>query len=1085
MTDPSNEQSNDEMSASRLTGDKGKGNDSGSRMSEGVTVNAAATVTPATQPERSLAMTLRVTTASGQAKVRINTTPVLTPRTTTVSADKRSSPSTTTGNNPHRHRSKSDCVSQPPASNAAIAASSTGATVNPIVASPISSSSSSPSYSSPSPSPTAASASACSADPRHLAYLRALADARAAKLREERRRKVPKSERLTAASTVVHHQRSKTMPSQNGKSRTAAASSPQSPSVSSIDVGRPPRVFSILGGSAADSMRAALSTYGWVENKDEWSREWSLQWSIANRIIDHGSLLPNQIVNHIEGAHSITSKTGLLRSLYTNAATAQADHASFFPRCFEVHQHEKEDLRHFHLQFRREAAMKVAWKFVETWKNLHKIDDNDAALSSSPPSDSLSVVYPLQLFNHQVLQLCLIALESYLRRLRHECDGVDNELEACPKQATEQLTDPSTGLAMREYADLTEAEWEKVERLAEEMDRIEREHEQRCQQQMGKQAPTLDIDTRPMPSPAVSPSLSPSSMPSSATSNADDTSSPDEHAGFTRLQTNQANQSRRLSPPLHSITPATSSSPDAFDNVDSNSPDLSIVTRTPLPLPTLYSHFIRLRSSLRACDSQHFTLTYPHCRNLWIVKPAGLSRGRGIELISNMTQLMRILAKGGKFVVQKYIERPLLVRRKKFDIRQWVLITNFSHVRSIWFHSRDAYCRFSSADFTMSQLDPIIHLTNNSIQKNGEEFDALDFAKGNMWSSQQFAEWLDTVKHTLPLLDEARKYSSGKQLWTECIQPQMKNIAKLAIHSGEDSFTYRPHCFTLLGFDFMVCDDLSVWLIEVNSSPTMQGISIPHIVDNMIRDLFHIVLHDQRCVCSEEYWRKKEEARKKIQEECEAEVQTNGATADGAESEPRNRRAAGSKAAATSRKSPQRSLSSSALPRVLPSTAPPPSTGNGAAVAPDPFILPIPHAVGECVGVWEVIDSSFIGTIPKQHRQKVSQHQHQHQQQAVTTHSQSQPASISDQSTQQCSPSASRACAMADKKKPTSAQPSGLYVVGKALRLRQNGASAASAGANTAAVAIKASVPRAGNRPAAGPRQPIMLSTKLAAPNRC
>lgn len=66
------------------------------------------------------------------------------------------------------------------------------------------------------------------------------------------------------------------------------------------------------------------------------------------------------------------------------------------------------------------------------------------------------------------------------------------------------------------------------------------------------------------------------------------------------------------------------------------------------------------------------------------------------------------------FVVQKYIEKPLLIDDRKFDMRLWVLI---SHDQKCYLF-QEGYIRTSSYKFTLESIEhPFIHLTNNAVQK--------------------------------------------------------------------------------------------------------------------------------------------------------------------------------------------------------------------------------------------------------------------------------------------------------------------------------------------------------------------------------
>lgn len=83
------------------------------------------------------------------------------------------------------------------------------------------------------------------------------------------------------------------------------------------------------------------------------------------------------------------------------------------------------------------------------------------------------------------------------------------------------------------------------------------------------------------------------------------------------------------------------------------------------------------------------------------------------------------------FVIQKYIERPMLISERKFDIRTWVLV---DHLYNLYFFE-EGYVRMSSEKFdssTGSINNPLIHLTNNAVQKHGTNY--CKFESGNQLS---------------------------------------------------------------------------------------------------------------------------------------------------------------------------------------------------------------------------------------------------------------------------------------------------------------------------------------------------------------
>lgn len=230
---------------------------------------------------------------------------------------------------------------------------------------------------------------------------------------------------------------------------------------------------------------------------------------------------------------------------------------------------------------------------------------------------------------------------------------------------------------------------------------------------------------------------------------------------------------------------------------------------------------------------QHFLKTYKE-GSVWIIKPGeGTNRGNGIKVLNDLQEIKETInsSSGSRtYIVQKYIENPLLVNRRKFDIRCYALVTCINGTLQAYFY-REGYLRTTSKEFSLKSVhDKFIHLTNDAVQKNSEEYGK--FESGNKLSYSDFQKFL------------AVSYPE-KNFYTD-IYNEIEKSVKESIVCVKDilNSNNKSTTFEVFGYDFMVDNDFKVWLIEVNTNPCLELSCsyLSKIIPEMLENAFKIVL---------------------------------------------------------------------------------------------------------------------------------------------------------------------------------------------------------------------------------------------------
>jgi len=245
----------------------------------------------------------------------------------------------------------------------------------------------------------------------------------------------------------------------------------------------------------------------------------------------------------------------------------------------------------------------------------------------------------------------------------------------------------------------------------------------------------------------------------------------------------------------------------------------------------------------------------------WIWKPINSSCGRGIKLLpSHLTQKVigRLESKQG--IIQRYVERPLLLDGYKFDLRLYVVVTSFDPLKVYLF--KEGLVRLATERYSLSPHSlkkRTMHLTNYSddaedcpteaglTDMNESEDESEDTADGNTeaassssapggratskWTLKDLQEYFESKGLDYPLLFSKIKALIVKSLIAveTPVVSAWHNGANYARRSNgaNNGLPAGPNqtCFELYGFDVLVDHKLRPWLLEVNTCPSLSSSS--------------------------------------------------------------------------------------------------------------------------------------------------------------------------------------------------------------------------------------------------------------------
>lgn len=190
----------------------------------------------------------------------------------------------------------------------------------------------------------------------------------------------------------------------------------------------------------------------------------------------------------------------------------------------------------------------------------------------------------------------------------------------------------------------------------------------------------------------------------------------------------------------------------------------------------------------------------------WIVKPTDKAGGEGVNVVDSLKRFSSMylsnrdpksLTALNGHIAQRYIANPLLFDGRKFHFRVHLLIVVDGDKHWAFFHS--GYIKTNPKLYDPSNItDRDSHI---SVEYHSSEDNPFVLLHSGRW---RYSE-LDAYLYEKGIVNSQRYVE-------EILEPKMKEQVTLALKSAE--FSTKKREFTYISIDFLLDDQLKLWLIE-------------------------------------------------------------------------------------------------------------------------------------------------------------------------------------------------------------------------------------------------------------------------------